>query len=174
MGPELIRQEGTNFTGNFTVTEQFVVHILYGFTSEFGTVIDRKLAQFGTVRFVLSAKFIQICVFFKLVKLISCLLKQVGAKICYSANCLINTENCIFFFKFILDFTSQVGMGRMADENLLRIFYELILSLFPNNFSTTWSTEKLFQALIEKNTLDSEIDPTLVKLRSSDSFEGSQ
>jgi hypothetical protein len=45
--PELIGQEGTNFTGNFTITGEFVVHVLSGFTSEFGTVIDRKLAQFG-------------------------------------------------------------------------------------------------------------------------------
>jgi hypothetical protein len=33
----------------------------------------------------------------------------------------------------------------LADEKLLRIFYELIFPFFPNNFSMTWATEKLFQ-----------------------------
>jgi hypothetical protein len=59
MYPELIGQEDTNFTGNFTITGEFGVHVLSCFTSEFGTVIDRKLARFGI--FVVSKVSTNLC-----------------------------------------------------------------------------------------------------------------
>jgi hypothetical protein len=61
----------------------------------------------------------------------------VGTEICYSADCSIDAENCIVW---ILPLRLV-----LADEKLLRIFYELISPLFPNNFSMTWATEKMFQ-----------------------------